>query len=375
MASIEERRNKSGKITSWRVIWYGKNGKKSQSYKDQRQAESWKYLLDEARDDAKKAEELLLSRSSHALTLRDMAASHIDRLIDVQPYTIKSYKTYTRLHLHNLADIPVDKISEDDMIRWTKIMIEGGKSSKTIRNVHGFMHAVMNTAVKKKHAKENIMDGEYLPRRRNQSSGLELLSLRDFDILIAHISEFYQPFIRFLLETGMRVGEASALTVKDFQLDAKVPQVRVDKAWKWAKGNTVKLGEPKTSKGFRTVSLASDTVERMRPLLADKQPHDLAFTTKTGLVITASRLHKLFWQKSVAAAMADGMTVKPRIHDLRHTHASLMISHGMNLFNLANRLGHESVQTTTQVYGHLVPDALKEGASIADVAFGRKEIS
>jgi integrase len=62
------------------------------------------------------------------------------------------------------------------------------------------------------------------------------------------------------------------------------------------------------------------------------------------------------------------MERRPRIHDIRHSHASMMIAGGMNLYELANRLGHESIITTTKTYGHLVPDAHFRAAAMVETA-------
>ena len=53
---------------------------------------------------------------------------------------------------------------------------------------------------------------------------------------------------------------------------------------------------------------------------------------------------------------APRLTKRPRVHDLRHTHASWMIAAGVDLFVLQRRLGHESITTTTETYAHLLPD-------------------
>jgi integrase len=73
------------------------------------------------------------------------------------------------------------------------------------------------------------------------------------------------------------------------------------------------------------------------------------------------------WYAAVKAADL-GLSQRPRIHDIRHTHASILIAGGMNLFELANRLGHESITTTTKTYGHLVPDVHFRAAAAVETA-------
>ncbi|WP_306858847.1 tyrosine-type recombinase/integrase [Arthrobacter bambusae] len=79
------------------------------------------------------------------------------------------------------------------------------------------------------------------------------------------------------------------------------------------------------------------------------------FTTPKGGRI----VHKLYWHHywvpAVEAAQARGLKKAPRIHALRHTHASWLIQEGVSLFTVSRRLGHASTRTTEQVYGHLMP--------------------
>ena len=62
---------------------------------------------------------------------------------------------------------------------------------------------------------------------------------------------------------------------------------------------------------------------------------------------------------------APRLTKRPRVHDLRHTHASWMIAAGVDLFVLQRRLGHESITTTTETYAHLLPDQQAAAAAAA----------
>jgi integrase len=72
------------------------------------------------------------------------------------------------------------------------------------------------------------------------------------------------------------------------------------------------------------------------------------------------------WVPAVRTARANGLTKNPRIHDLRHTHASWLIQDGVPLFTISRRFGHTSTRTTEQVYGHLMPEALQAGADATE---------
>lgn len=107
-------------------------------------------------------------------------------------------------------------------------------------------------------------------------------------------------------------------------------------------------------------------VELLIPLVASRPGKELVFTTPKGGRI----IHKLYWHHywvpAVRTAQANGLAKNPRIHDLRHTHASWLIQDGVPLFTISRRLGHASTRTTEQVYGHLMPEALQAGADATE---------
>lgn len=76
------------------------------------------------------------------------------------------------------------------------------------------------------------------------------------------------------------------------------------------------------------------------------------------------------WYGAVKASDL-GLSQRPRIHDIRHSHASGMLAAGMNLFELANRLGHEDIGTTTKTYGHCVPDVHYRASAMVELALGK----
>jgi len=119
------------------------------------------------------------------------------------------------------------------------------------------------------------------------------------------------------------------------------------------------------------VSLPPALLEQLAPLAplaAGRRGSELVFTSPSGGRI----VHGTFWQKTwtpgVTAAHDSGLAMTPRIHDLRHTHASWLIHEGVPLLTITRRLGHASASTTEQVYGHLMPQALQDGA---DSVLGR----
>ncbi|UYM26588.1 tyrosine integrase [Arthrobacter phage Bauer] len=367
MATIEARKNAAGRITSYRVEWYDKGQRQRQTLPNEVAAIQWKNLLEAVKHDTHAAQTALLRQVSKSPTFEDVALGHIERLINVREYTLKRYRGYIKNHFQGLGHLPVDQIKEDDLIHWIKAMVKKGCSPKTVANVHGFVHAAMNSAVRRGLRPDNPCNGRLLPKDNATEDKAMFLTMDQLNQIIDKASEWHRPMWRLLIGSGLRLGEATALLATDFQLDAVTPSVRITKAWQemedgWA------VGAPKTKKARRTVALAPSTVEAIRERVESAKPGQPVFSISAGTTVYPQHRQWLDgWYAAVKAADL-GLGQRPRIHDIRHSHASTMIAAGMNLFELANRLGHESITTTTKTYGHLVPDAHFRAAAMVEQA-------
>ncbi|WP_028265952.1 tyrosine-type recombinase/integrase [Arthrobacter sp. MA-N2] len=373
MATIEVRKNSTGRITSYRVEWYDKGERNRQTLPTETAAVQWKNLLEAVKHDTQAAQAALLRQASQSPSFEEVALGHIERLINVREYTIKRYRGYIKNHFSGLGHLPVDQITEDDLIRWIKGMVKKGCSPKTVANVHGFIHASMNSAVRRRLRQDNPCNGRLLPKDDSTEDKAMFLTMGQMNLIIERADEWQRPMWILLIGAGLRLGEATALNRTDFQLDAPTPSVRITKAYQemedgWA------IGAPKTKKARRTVALAPSTVDAIRARVEAAGPSRPVFTiSPETLVFPQHRQWLDAWYDAVKAAEAlESAPLKidkrPRIHDIRHSHASMMIAGGMNLYELANRLGHESIITTTKTYGHLVPDAHFRAAAMVETA-------
>ncbi len=110
----------------------------------------------------------------------------------------------------------------------------------------------------------------------------------------------------------------------------------------------------------KLTNLATELRARCEELGA---PEDLLFVSSRGLPLRSGPFHTRVWQPAVTAA---ALGVRPRVHDLRHSHASALIAAGVSLPVVQRRLGHESITTTIDVYGHLAPDAYAGATEAAE---------
>ena len=148
--------------------------------------------------------------------------------------------------------------------------------------------------------------------------------------------------------TGLRWGEATALRVCDIELSRH--RIDVRRAFSDV-GGTIVLGTPK-SHHSRTVPLPRFLAAELADFTQARKADDLVFTTALGAVLRLSN-----WRRAVFLPPREqsGISGRFRIHDLRHTAAALMIQAGYPPKMLQEILGHASITTTLDLYGHLYP--------------------
>jgi integrase len=125
--------------------------------------------------------------------------------------------------------------------------------------------------------------------------------------------------------------------------------VRVEQAWKRIAGGT-EIGPPKTEMADRTVNAGTRALVAIAPLKG--KPNEYVFQTPQGNVVRHSNFYNRIWAPAVTRS---DLIPRPKIKDLRSTHASWLISDGVRLEAVQAQLGHESYETTRRVYAHLLP--------------------
>ena len=142
---------------------------------------------------------------------------------------------------------------------------------------------------------------------------------------------------------GLRLGELLALTSEDFDFDKKV--VRITKSYQRIESEDI-ITDPKTPKSIRNIQMPDFLVEEMKDYIDSLYEVD---DDARIFPITKSYLHHEMRRGSEKAGVK-----KIRIHDLRHSHVSLLIDMGFSAVAIANRVGHESIDITYR-YAHLFP--------------------
>jgi integrase len=281
-----------------------------------------------------------------------------------------------RCHIADgLGTLDATKVEYRDIVAWVKSMQAKGLAPKTIKNVHGLISASFNTMVREKQRADNPCKGISLPKSLATEETATFLTPDEWRRVQAELTEPYEPFFTFLVHTGLRYSEATALEERDFETTPNGQHiVKVVRAWTRDKDNVPVIGPPKTKKSKRTVALTDSVFARLQPLLSTAAMKDtFVFVNTAGTHMPHNRAWDA-WDLAISKAQAKGLRKKRvRIHDLRHTNASWLLQAGLDIFKLQAHLGHESITTTLDRYSHLMPEALRDTAAAMDRAFGTSE--
>jgi integrase len=190
------------------------------------------------------------------------------------------------------------------------------------------------------------------------------LTRDEAEALIAATDPRYRLLVRFAMFTGLRQSEVFALRRR--HVDVLHGRVRVEEAIKeWAKvagepraPREPVFGETKSGRG-RTVGLEPQLRQALTDHLATLPggPDALVFTNDQGGAIRETSWRRNFYRPAVMAALPNR---NPTFHDLRHTCASWLIASGANALEVCRWMGHASISTTYDIYGHLLPDAVDD---------------
>lgn len=364
MASIRERTRADG-TTSWAVLWRDADtGKQtSRTMLTRSDAQQLVDFLNANGQSFALAAQAAAKLRSTAPRVADVVTAHVDQLTSVTTGTRHRYRLQAERHItsRGIGTIPVDQLTRADVTTWLNSLELATKSKK---NIHSLLSAALTGAVRDGLIPGNPAYGIRFPR---STPAREPVFLTDTEVeaIINAAPEEYRVFIRFLVDTGLRWSEATALRPVDLDITTDHGTVSVTRAWKEIGGAGWRIGQPKTPRARRTVVLPKTTTQALAEHVKGRPREGLLFSGRDGGRIWNTDFHKLVWRPAVETA-SHSLRQRPVIHDLRHTHASRLIAAGVPLTVIQRRLGHESIKTTSDTYGHLAADADVAAAAALD---------
>lgn len=317
--------------------WQGKRIKTmKRGFDTKREAEEWLrgFLLNQSCDFTMKFKDFI------EIYLKDMGSRLREHTMETKKYII------------DLKIIPyfgeksVNRITAADVRRWQNELMSQGYSQTYLKTINNQLTAIFNYAVR-------YYDLPANPCRKAGSMGKgkadEMLywTKEEFNSFIEAIIDKRESYLAFMIMywTGVRIGELLALTPMDIDLENNV--IHINKSYQRLNRKDV-ITEPKTPRSIRDISipdfLAEDISDYLDSLYnPDSEGRIFPFT-------------KHFLENEMKRGCKESGVKKIRIHDLRHSHASLLVSLGFSPVEISDRLGHEKIETTIDTYSHLYPE-------------------
>jgi integrase len=327
-----------------------------------------------AREVAKKVEARLIRGDlsiDDARTFKQYSKTWIDIVVPAtcKEQTAEDYKALLKNHvLTEFGDIRVNEINKLMLKSFLMKKYKSGVAASTVNHVKSVISGVLNLAVDDGTIPANTCHrlGK-LYREKQISEEINPLSRDELSLLLNSFKEHYPndyPLALLLARTGVRLGEAFALQWGDIDFNERFITVQ---------RNIVngKITTPKNDKSRRV-----DMSKQLTQALLDLRHQRKSETIKKGwgqvpewVFINAkgNPLDKNHWRKRVFyKALEKAKLRKIRIHDLRHTYASLLIQANESLAYIRDQLGHHSIKVTVDIYGHLAPGGNKEAVDRLD---------
>jgi len=293
----------------------------------------------------------------------------------IRPTTYRSYEQHVTCHIApHIGSVKLAKLTGSQVNHlYAKLAETGARDGKsglsplTIHHVHTCLHKACKDAVRWGRLPRNPVDAADPPSTR----GTARKEMRTWDA--KQLGAFLEctkdnrlaPLWRLLAMTGMRRGEVCGLKWED--VDLEKGRLSVRRALIPHEGAVIS-SEPKTARGRRQIALDAGTVEAFKAQaqqqLADQDNAEVAWTD-SGYVFTrddGQPLHPQSVSRAFERAIAAAKLPRIRLHDLRHTHATLALHAGINPKVVSERLGHATVSITLDTYSHAIP-ALQEEAA------------
>jgi integrase len=262
----------------------------------------------------------------------------------------------------HLGSIELQQLRPAQVSTWHRTLrASGGKGGRTlaaatVKQAHRVLHLALADALEVEKIGRNVASGRKLPKGEKRESVI-LQQGEIAPVLGALADHWLQPIAVLAVASGMRQGELMALAWRSVDLDGG--KVHVERSLEETKAHGLRIKKPKTKAGIRTISLPASVIDvlkahRKRQLelrlalgLGKPGKDALVFCNEAGEPIAPSRVSGA-WRDVVKRLKLP----KVRFHDLRHTHASALISAGLDIVAISRRLGHASPVVTLTIYAH-----------------------
>ena len=349
---------KEEKTNTWRVIYRYTdwNGERKQTqkrgFKTKREAQAWEH-----EQLNKKNADLDMKFKSFV----ELYTADVKTRLKENTWATKEHIIRTKLEPY-FGKLKMCAITPQQIITWQNELInyrdEQGKAYSPVylKTVNNQLSAIFNHAVKYYNLRENpCKKAGSMGKKKNREMQFWTKEeyLKFADAMMDKPLSYYA--FEMLYWCGLREGELLALTPSDFDFEKRT--VSITKSYQRLNGQDI-ITTPKTEKSNRVITMPkflSDEIQDYLKMLYDIEPDARMFT------VTKSYLYREMERGAKEAGVK-----RIRVHDLRHSHVSLLIDMGFSATAIADRVGHESIDITYN-YAHLFPSKQTEMADRLDM--------
>ena len=351
--TIRRRESKDGPRfdVEWRLP---DRAKRSKTFKSEREARVFEASLV-----TKFAAGDIVDPRAGRVTLAAVYRAWLASRVDLSPKVRRGYQDNWRNRIEpRFGGWHVASIDHQSIQAWVNEMAESGLSPRTVRWVHAVLKMSLDYAI----------DDGLLPSRNpaartkfppQRYTSHTYLSTGEVAAL-ARVCGAQGDVVTLLAYTGLRFGELVGLRVEDVDLQAR--RLRVRRSITQVGGKLVE-GNPKSAAGRRSVPIPQRVIPILTQRVSQRLPGQPAITSPNGSLLGLEN-----WKRSTRWREAIVEIGRPslRVHDLRHTYASLARRAGADLRLLQKTMGHASITVTAHIYADLYDDELDDVASALD---------
>lgn len=282
-----------------------------------------------------------LKTSTH-LTIVEVFDEYIQSL-NATTKTINDYRQKSKLFLSSLSRVKIDNVKPSKTQQIVNEIKKTDYSRKYKNETLRLLKATLTYSndIHNSQIKTHMITS--VPKTPDDVKENNVWTNEDFDKFIKKVdNHVYRVFFTFLFKTGVRRGEALGLLWSDI----KENEVSINKSLTTRKEG---LKSTKTLSSIRTILIDDETLKSLHSIKHGE------FVFGGDVPLSSSQLWRAFEQ-----AIEDSGVKRIRIHDLRHSHATILINNGANIVAVSKRLGHSDINMTLRVYTHLLKKTEKD---------------
>ena len=303
----------------------------------------------DSKEDAQEYEEKFLTDTKVEKRMKfgkvvDLYLKDMEKRVRQSTLMTKSYVINDKV-LPYFKERYINDITPADIRRWQDELMRRGYADTYLRTIHEQLSAIFNYSVKYYGLPQNpcVIAGSM---GKGYAAEMEIWTLEEFNTFIQVMENKPLCYIAFMILfwTGLRVGEMLALTKEDIDLENRT--IRVNKSLQRIHGYDI-VTDPKTPKSKRIIS-----IPELLSVKLERHINGMGAIGRDARIVPVTRnlLQKAFKRGIRKSGVKD-----IHIHCLRHSHTALIASLGATPVEAAERLGHENVQTTLNIYTHVMP--------------------